>query len=137
MNIIGKWKVKKIGVFQPDFSTKMCTPQEIEALEDFEDAEEYLNMASAIVEFLPDGTMNTLFPVTKELENQLLEEGREIVDGFAIMDTTIWKKENGEYFYDTKIKGEIFGEKVSSLEKLEIEDDCILVSHMLLEKLEK
>ena len=137
MNIIGKWKVKKIGVFQPDFSTKMCTPQEIEALEDFEDAEEYLRMASAIVEFLPDGTMNTLFPVTKELENQLLEESREIVDGFAIMDSTTWKKENEEYFYDTKIKGEILGEKVSSLEKLEIEDDCILVSHMLLEKLEQ
>ena len=137
MNIIGKGKVKKSGVFQPDFSTRMCTPQEIEALEDFEDAEEYLNMASAIVEFLPDGTMNTLFPVTKELEEQLIAEGKEIVDGFGIMDTTTWKEENGEYFYDTKIKGEILGEKVSSLEKLVIEDDCILVSQMLLEKLEK
>lgn len=137
MNIIGKWKVKKIGVFQPDFSIKMLTPQEIEALEDFEDAEEYLNMASAIVEFLPDGTMNTLFPVTKELEEQLIAEGKEIVDGFGIMDTTTWKEENGEYFYDTKIKGEILGEKVSSLEKLVFEGDCILVSQMLLEKLEQ
>ena len=127
---------KKIGVFQPDFSMKMLTPQEIEALEDFEDAEEYLNMASAIVEFLPDGTMNTLFPVTKELEEQLIAEGKEIVDGFGIMDTTTWKKENEEYFYDTKIEGEIFDEKVSSFEKLEIEDDCILYSQMLLEKLE-
>ena len=137
MNIIGKWKVKKIGVFQPDFSTKMCTPQEIEALEDFEDAEEYLSMASAIVEFLPDGTMNTLFPVPEEFVNQLLEEGKKIVDGFAIMDSTTWKEENGEYSYDTKIEGEIFGEKVSSFQKLEIEDDCILVSQMLLEKLEQ
>ena len=137
MNIIGKWKVKKIGVFQPDFSIKMLTPQEIEALEDFEDAEEYLNMASAIVEFLPDGTMNTLFPVTKELEEQLIAEGKEIVDGFGIMDTTTWKEEKGEYFYDTKIKGEILGEKVSSLEKLVFEGDCILVSQMLLEKLEQ
>lgn len=137
MNIIGKWKVKKIGVFQPDFSMKMLTPQEIEALEDFEDAEEYLEMASVIAEFLPDGTMNTLFPVTKELENQLLEEGKEIVDGFAIMDTTTWKKENEEYFCDTKINGEILGEKVSSFEKLVIEDDCILFNNMLLEKLEK
>ena len=137
MNIIGKWKVKKIGVFQPDFSIKMLTPQEIEALEDFEDAEEYLNMASAIVEFLPDGTMNTLFPVTKELEEQLIAEGKEIVDGFGIMDTTTWKEENGEYFYDTKIKGEILGEKVSSFEKLVFEGDCIVVSQMLLEKLEQ
>lgn len=137
MNIIGKWKVKKIGVFQPDFSIKMLTPQEIEAIEDFEDAEEYLNMASAIVEFLPDGRMNTLFPVTKELEEQLIAEGKEIVDGFGIMDTTTWKEENGEYFYDTKIKGEILGEKVSSFEKLVFEGDCILVSQMLLEKLEQ
>ena len=137
MNIIGKWKVKKIGVFQPDFSIKMLTPQGIEALEDFEDAEEYLNMASAIVEFLPDGAMNTLFPVTKELEEQLIAEGKEIVDGFGITDTTTWKEENGEYFYDTKIKGEILGEKVSSFEKLVFEGDCILISQMLLEKLEQ
>ena len=60
----------------------------------------------------------------------------EIVDGFAIMDSTTWKEENGEYFYDTKIEGEIFGEKVSSFEKLKIEDDGILYSQMLLEKLE-
>lgn len=133
MNIIGKWKVKKMGILQPDFSLKMYTPQELETLED---AEEYVKMASVIMEFLPDGTMNTLFPVPEELVNQLLEEGKEIVDGFAIMNTTTWKEENGEYFYDTKIEGEIFGEKVSSFEKLGIEDDCILYSQMLLEKLE-
>ena len=133
MNIVGKWRVKKIGVLQPDFSLKMFTPQE---LEEIEDAEEYLRMASVIMEFLPDGTMNTLLPVPEELVNQLLEEGKEIVDGFGIMNSTTWKEENGEYFYDTKIEGEIFGEKVSSFEKLEIEDDCILYSQMLLEKLE-
>ena len=131
MNIIGKWKVKKIGVLQPDFSTKMYTPQELETLED---AEEHLKMAGTIIEFLPDGTMNTLFPVPEEFVNQLLEEGKKIVDGFAIMDSTTWKEENGEYSYDTKIQGEIFGEKVSSFQKLEIEDDCILYSQLLLEK---
>lgn len=131
MNIIGKWKVKKIGVLQPDFSLKMFTPQE---LEEIEDAEEYLKMAGSIIEFLPDGTMNTLLPVPEELVNQCLEEGMEIVDGFGIINSTIWKEENGEYFYDTKIEGEIFGEKVSPFEKLEVEDDCILYSQMLLEK---
>ncbi|MGN1126259.1 MAG: hypothetical protein ACI4RI_02355 [Ruminococcus sp.] len=134
MNIIGKWKVKKIGVFQPDFSIKMLTPHELETLED---GDEYLKMAKVIIEFLPDGTMNTLLPVPKELEGQLIAEGKKIVDGFGIMDTTTWKEENGEYFYDTKIKGEILGEKVSSLEKLVFEGDCILVSQMLLEKLEQ
>ena len=133
MNIIGKWKVKKIGVLQPDFSLKMFTPQELETLED---AEEYIKMASSVIEFLPDGTMNTLLPVPEELVNQCLEAGMEIVDGFAIMDQTTWKEENGEYFYDTKIEGEIFGEKVSSFEKLKIKDDGILYSQMLLEKLE-
>ena len=64
MNIIGKWKVKKIGILQPDFSMKMYTPQE---LEEIEDAEEYLKMAGSIIEFLPDGTMNTLLPVPEEL----------------------------------------------------------------------
>lgn len=133
MNIIGKWKVKKIGVLQPDFSLKMYTPQELETLDD---AEEYIKMASSIIEFLSDGTMNTLLSVPEDLVNQCLEEGMEIVAGFAIMDSTAWKEENGEYFYDTKIEGEIFGEKVSSFEKLKIEDDGILYSQMLLEKLE-
>ena len=109
----------------------MYTPQELETLED---AEEHLKMAGTIIEFLPDGTMNTLFPVPEEFVNQLLEEGKKIVDGFAIMDSTTWKEENGEYSYDTKIEGEIFGEKVSSFQKLEIEDDCILYSQLLLEK---
>lgn len=131
MNITGKWKVKKIGVLQPDFSLKMYTPQELETLED---GDEYLKMAKVIIEFLPDGTMNTLLPVPKEFESQLIAEGKKIVDGFGIMDTTTWKEEKGEYFYDTKIEGEIFGEKVSSFEKLAIEDDCILYSQMLLEK---
>lgn len=131
MNIIGKWKVKKIGILQPDFSMKMYTPQE---LEEIEDAEEYLKMAGSIIEFLPDGTMNTLLPVPEELVNQCLEEGMEIVDGLAIISSTIWKEENGEYFYDTKIEGEIFGEKVSPFEKLKVEDDCILYSQILLEK---
>lgn len=131
MNITGKWKVKKIGVLQPDFSLKMYTPQELETLED---GDEYLKMAKVIIEFLPDGTMNTLLPVPEELVNQCLEDGMKIVDGVAIIDSTTWKEKNGEYFYDTKIEGEIFGEKVSSFEKLEIEDDCILYSQMLLEK---
>lgn len=134
MNITGKWKVKKIGVLQPDFSLKMYTPQELETLED---AEEYIKIAGSIIEFLPDGAMNTLLPVPEELVNQCLEDGMKIVDGFAIIDSTTWKEENGEYFYDTKIEGEIFGEKVSSFEKLEIEDDCILYSQILLEKPEQ
>lgn len=134
MNITGKWKVKKIGVLQPDFSLKMYTPQELETLED---AEEYIKIAGSIIEFLPDGTMNTLLPVPEELVNQCLEDGMKIVDGVAIIDSTTWKEENGEYFYDTKIEGEIFGEKVSSFEKLEIEDDCILYSQILLEKLKQ
>ncbi|MGN1130593.1 MAG: hypothetical protein ACI4Q8_04515 [Ruminococcus sp.] len=132
MDIIGKWKVKKIGIMQPDFSIKMLTPSELQTLED---AEEYIKMASVIIEFLPDGTMNTLLPVPKELESQLIAEGKKIVDGFGIMDTTTWKEENGEYFYDSKIEGEIFGEQVSPFTKLEIEEDCILYSQMLLEKL--
>ena len=78
--------------------------------------------------------MNTLLPVPEELVNQCLEEGMEIVYGLAIISSTIWKEENGEYFYDTKIEGEIFGEKVSPFEKLKVEDDCILYSQILLEK---
>lgn len=82
-------KGKKIGVLQPNFSTKMYTPQELETLED---AEEHLKMAGTIIEFLPGGTMNTLFPVPKELVNQLLEEGKSEIGEEVTYGNTTYKQ---------------------------------------------
>lgn len=65
---------KKIGVLQPDFSTKMYTPQELETLED---AEEYLKMAGTIIEFLPDGTMNTFVPCSRRICKSATRRGQE------------------------------------------------------------
>lgn len=49
MDIIGKWKVKELGLMQlGDMSMKMFTPAEIENLEDNED---YLQFVSSIYDF--------------------------------------------------------------------------------------
>ena len=53
MDIIGKWKVKELGLMQlGDMSMKMFTPAEIENLEDNED---YLQFVSSIYNFSNDG----------------------------------------------------------------------------------
>lgn len=34
-------------------------------------------------------------------------------DGFAPIEQTTWKEENGKFFYDTKVEGEVLGETVN------------------------
>ena len=49
-----------------------------------------------------------------------------------------WKEENGKLYYDTKIEGEVLGEKVDSFAEIPVtEDGCLLygLGMILLERL--
>ncbi len=70
MNIIGTWKIKKVQVMQSDFSMKLCTFDEIRETVSEEMQEDYLKMESTEIEFLPDGTVNTITYIPQEqIEN--------------------------------------------------------------------
>lgn len=103
---------------------KMFTPAEIENLEDNED---YLQFVSSIYNFSNDGKLDILLEVPKELLEKAKKEGLEVKDNVVIIESTDWKEENGEYFYNTHIEGETLGEKVSPYNKINVDGDCLIM----------
>lgn len=48
-------------------------------------------------------------------------------DGYSVIESTVWKEENGKFYYDTGIEGEVLGEKVDSFAEIPVTDDnCLL-----------
>lgn len=134
MEIIGKWKVKEFHIPTLD-GEAVYTPETLPDTEDFED---YAKMTQMIIEFTPDFALNTLMKVPEDLIEQVREQGVEISDGYAIIDSTAWKEADGKFFFDTKIEGEVLGEAVDSFAEIKVTDDgCLLYSFdtLLLEKI--
>lgn len=134
MDIIGKWKIKEFNIPTPD-GIKKYTP---ETLPDTEEFEEFAKMLSTRVEFTEDGLLNTLMQVPEEMLEAAKEQGFTVrEDGFAVIDSTAWKEEDGKFFFDSKIEGEILGEEVDPFTEIKVtEDGCLLYSFdiLLLEK---
>ncbi len=138
MNIIGKWKVKKVACLTPD-GIEFCGVSDIP---EGETAEEMRQLASSVVEFKEDGTVDTFLPVDAELlseedHEQMREEGLEIIDGFMKIESSTWEYRDGVPYYDTGTEGEILGEQVDSFSKIEFEGENMVFNcgMMLLEKM--
>ena len=70
-------------------------------------------MMQCRTEFADDGSLNTLMFVPEEMKAEAAEHGVVVrEDGYAVIESTTWKEENGKFYYDTKTEGEVFGEKV-------------------------
>ena len=89
-------------------------------------------------EFAEDGVLNTLMFVPEEMRGEAAKHGAVVrEDGYAAVESTVWKEENGKIYYDTKIEGEVLGEKVDSFAEIPVtEDGCLLYSYgmILLER---
>lgn len=58
-------------------------------------------------------------------------------DGYAVVDSTTWKEEDGRFYYDTGITGEVMGEPTDPFMAIDVtEDGCLLyqMSMILLER---
>ena len=134
MDIRGIWKVKEIRVPTPD-GVKVFTPDNPPQEERFEGNAELMNYRT---EFAEDGMLNTLMFVPEEMRQEAAKQGVEVrEDGYAAVESTVWKEENGKIYYDTKIEGEVLGEKADSFEEIPVtEDGCLLYSYgmILLER---
>lgn len=134
MDIRGTWKVKEIRVPTPD-GVKVFTPDNPPQEERFEGSAELMNYRT---EFAEDGMLNTLMFVPEEMRQEAAKQGVEVrEDGYAAVESTVWKEENGKIYYDTKIEGEVLGEKVDSFAEIPVtEDGCLLYSYgmILLER---
>ena len=99
--------------------------------ERFEDAVE---MMQYLTEFADGGVLNTLMRVPEEMKEEAAKHGVEVRDdGYAVIEATEWKEENGKYFYDTKIEGEVLGEKCDPFAEIPVRDDgCLEYSYGML-----
>ena len=124
MDIRGIWKVKEIRVPTPD-GVKVFTPDNPPQEERFEGSAELMGYRT---EFAEDGVVNTLMFVPEEMRQEAAKQGVEVrEDGYAAVESTVWKEENGKIYYDTKIEGEVLGEKADSFAEIPVtEDGCLL-----------
>ena len=135
MDICGIWKVKEVRVPTPD-GEKVFTPDNPPEDERFEGSAELMQYRT---EFAEDGMLNTLMFVPEEMREEAAKHGAVVrEDGDAAIESTTWKEENGKLYYDTKIEGEVLGEKVDSFAEIPVtEDGCLLygLGMILLERL--
>ena len=123
MDIRGVWKVKEVHVPTPD-GEKVFTPDNPPEDERFEGVVEMMQYRT---EFAEDGTLNTLMFVPEEMREEAAKHGAVVrEDGYAAVESTVWKEENGKIYYDTEIEGEVLGEKVDSFAEIPVtEDGCL------------
>ena len=124
MDIRGIWKVKKIRVPTPD-GEMVFTPDNPPADERFEGSAELMQCRT---EFAEDGVLNTLMFVPEDMREEAAKHGAVVrEDGYAAVESTVWKEENGKIYYDTKIEGEVLGEPVDPFSEIPVtEDGCLL-----------
>ena len=123
MDVRGVWKVKEVHVPTPD-GEKVFTPDNPPEDERFEGAVEMMQYRT---EFAEDGTLNTLMFVPEDKRGEAAKYGAVVrEDGYATVESTVWKEENGKIYYDTEIEGEVLGEKVDSFAEIPVtEDGCL------------
>ncbi len=129
MDIIGRWALKALNVPSAD-GLVTYTRDNVPA--DFVDTFE--ESAKMLLEFTPDGQLNTIMAVDDELREMAAAEGMEIPEGaeyFPVMSTT-WEERDGKLFYVADVEGEIMGEAIDPNVELTFTDDgCLLYNYGL------
>lgn len=124
MDIRGIWKVREVHVPTPE-GEMVFTPDNPPTDERFEGSAELMKY---LTEFAEDGVLNTLMFVPEEMREEAAKHGAVVrEDGYAAVESTAWKEENGKFYYDTKIEGEVLGEKVDSFAEIPVTEDGYLL----------
>ena len=134
MDIIGKWKVKELLIPTSNGMVSYTSDNPPEG----EIAEEAVMLLNNIIEFTEDGMMNTLMRVPEDKIELAKSQGAVIdEDGYAAIEQTTWKEQDGKFFYDTNVKGEVMGVEVDPFSEIPItEEGCLVISYgtMILER---
>ena len=78
-----------------------------------------LIFTNSITEFTPNGKVELLLPVSKEMIDEMGDEIIELRDdNIAVIDAKNWKTEDGKNLYNSEIEGEFLGEEVSPWEEI-------------------
>lgn len=134
MSIIGKWKVKKVGVFDEELGMQMKTIEEVMAMEETEEIIETKAMATAMSIIVNEESIQMRMIVPPKEIEAAKQEGKEILlneDGSATVQEFLWKEENGEFFYEMGDEMEIDGEIIDSWLPIEFDEEGYMVMGML------
>ena len=135
MDIIGNWKLKKAGIFDPELGFQMKTVEEIMQMEDSEEIQQTKEMINTTMRINEDGTLQIRILVPESAIEEAKATGEEIPldeDGTAVVQEMPWKIENGEIFYKLEEDiEEIDGEPVDPWKKAEFDEDGLLVFFMM------
>ena len=135
MDIIGNWKLKKAGIFDPELGFQMKTVEEIMQMEDSEENQQTKEMINTTMRINEDGTLQIRILVPESAIEEAKAAGEEIPldeDGTAVVQEMPWKIENGEIFYKLEEDIEkIDGEPVDPWKKAEFDEDGLLVFFMM------
>ena len=135
MDIIGNWKLKKAGIFDPELDFQMKTVEEIMQMEDSEEIQQTKEMINTTMRINEDGTLQIRILVPESAIEEAKAAGEEIPldeDGTAVVQEMPWKIENGEIFYKLEEDiEEIDGEPVDPWKKAEFDEDGLLVFFMM------
>ena len=135
MKITGLWKVKKVGIFDPELGMQMKTVEEIMQMEDSEEIQQTKEMINTTMRINEDGTLQIRILVPESAIEEAKAAGEEIPldeDGTAVVQEMPWKIENGEIFYKLEEEiEEIDGEPVDPWKKAEFDEDGLLVFFMM------
>lgn len=120
----GVWGVAQSRIAKRDYkNTPDALPPEDDELYD-----DILQQLQLRTEFAADGTVSTLLAVPEEMRVEAARQGVTVrEDGYAVVDSTTWKKEDGRFYYDTGITGEVMGEPTDPFMAIDVtEDGCLL-----------
>ena len=124
MDIRGIWKVREVHVPTPE-GERIFTPDNPPEEERFESC---IEMMQCRTEFAEDGVLNTLMFVPEDMREEAAKHGAVVrEDGYAPIESTTWKEEDGKFYYDTGIQGEVLGEPVDPFSEIPVTEDGYLL----------
>lgn len=128
MNLVGVWKVKEMLSFDKN-GGKWLSVQECMDNEKMDD--EIKSFLSAKFVFEPDGLFKTVMAIPEGVPQEEIDraaaagEVRLFDSQSMIVEEHPWKEENGKYYYDSGIQGEVLGEQVSPWMEIQETEDGI------------
>ena len=128
MNVVGIWKVKEVFSLNED-EGKWLSFQECMDNEEMDD--ETKSFLSARFVFEPDGLFKVVMAIPEGVPQEEIDraaaagEIRLFDSRSMIVEEHPWKEEDGKYYYDSGIQGEVLGEPVSPWMKIQETEDGI------------
>ena len=128
MNVVGIWKVKEVFSLNED-EGKWLSFQECMDNEEMDD--ETKSFLSARFVFEPDGLFKVVIAIPEGVPQEKIDQAvaageiRLFDSRSMIVEEHPWKEENGKYYYDSGIQGEVLGEPVSPWMEIQETEDGI------------